>query len=317
MNKKKPIRKIISTSAFLLASMCASNQYIDGCITPVMSSKNDKTFLWKNMNINYKEMGSPSSPPLLLLHNLSPVSSKEEWYLMDGFLEKNFHIFELDLLGCGKSDKPNIIYINYLYAQLVSDFIKLIIKEKTSICAAIYSSSFSLMAARMNPELIYKIILINPPSIKKLLLPVTKQSKLKKNIMELPIIGTFIYNCRMNKTAITNDFKYCYFYQDKNVPDKAIDLAYYNAHIGHSNGKYLLGSILGNYTGINVRYALPKIEKDIYLIADNSCKGIIQDYKNYNEKIHSIYVSNCKLLPHLEIPKTIASKINAIYSIET
>ena len=48
------------------------------------------------------------------------------------FLRKNT-VYTLDLLGCGKSDKPNFTYTNFLYVQLVTDFINNVIGEKADV----------------------------------------------------------------------------------------------------------------------------------------------------------------------------------------
>ena len=45
-------------------------------------------------------------------------------------LAENHAVYALDLLGCGRSEKPKITYTNYLYVQLISDFIKNVIHEK-------------------------------------------------------------------------------------------------------------------------------------------------------------------------------------------
>lgn len=311
---KKTAKKMITASTLLLTGLYTINRFIEANLTPVTPTKNEKTFIWKNTNIKYMEKGISTNPPLLLIHNLYPSSSKEEWYQMDDLLAKDFHIYELDLPGCGKSDKPKQTYVNYMYVQFISDFIKEIIKEKTNICTAALSSSFTFMAARFNPDIIGKIIVINPTSIGELVAPITKQSELKRRILELPIIGTSLYNFRMSKSMIMDDYKYVYFYNDKNVTSKSVDISYFSAHYKNSNGKYLLSSMIGNYTNINIIHALSKIENEIYLIGSVNYKSIIQEYIKYNNHINAFYVSNCRLLPQLEIPKTMVEKINDIFN---
>ena len=78
------------------------------------------------------------------------------------------------------------------------------------------------------------------------------------------------------------------------------------------SGRYLLGSIEGNYTNINIIHALPLIENEIYLLGSGQYRTIMSEYKKYNSKIHIDYISNCRLLPQLEIPKTIEEKIKGI-----
>lgn len=309
---KKAVKKMIAATTLLFTGMHFINQYIDTSNTPVILSKNDKVYQWKDLKINYTEKGNKTAPVLLLLHNLTPSSSKEEWYKIDKTLAQDYHIYELDLPGCGKSDKPDITYINYIFVQLISDFIKEIIREKANICAAAFSSSFSLMTARMNPDLIDKIIIINPTSINDLIRPLTTQGKIKDHVLGLPIIGTFLYNCLQSKSLIEDHYISHYYYNKKNVLPKEIDISYYNAHFNQSRGKYLFGSILANYTNINIIHALPMIKNEIYLITNGKHTSLVHEYKQYNDKIHAIYVSNCRLLPQLEIPATIAEKIKQI-----
>ncbi len=309
---KKHAKKLVTASTILLTGMYVFNKYIDDHLLSVASPANDRVFIWKDLKINYTEKGNNAYPPLLLIHNLYPSSSKEEWSSIDNTLAENYHIYEIDLPGCGKSDKPAETYVNYMFVQLISNFITKVIGVKTSICALAFSSSFTIMTARLNPDLVDKIILINPPSIEILAKAITKKSEFTKRLIELPVIGTFLYNCKMCRPAIADDYKYIYFYNDKNVSSEAIDHSYYFAHFKNSSGKYLYSSIIGNYTNINILHALPKIRNEIHIIGNGSCKPVIQDYKKYNKTIQAQYVSNCRMYPQMEIPETIVNKIYAI-----
>lgn len=309
-------KKIFALSTLIFAGMHIMNEYTDACISPITPSKNEKTFKWKEFKIYYSEKGNTNAPALLLIHNLFPSSSKEEWCLIDDTLAEKFHIFALDLPGCGKSSKPNITYINYMYVELLNDFINKVIGTKTSICANSLSSSFTLMTARFYPNIIDKIIIINPTPIETLYAPITKECKCKQKILHLPIIGTFIYNCLMSKSSITDAYQYKNYYNKDNISEQAIENAYYAAHYNHSSGKYLLGSIYANYTNINIIHALDKITNDIYLIGnENDNKQTLQEYKKYNTNIRILQVSHCRLLPQLEIPETIIQKIYHIFKI--
>ena len=81
-------------------------------------------------------------------------------------LEKKHTVYTIDLLGCGRSDKPNLTYTNYLYVQLITNFIKDVIGEKTDVIATGTSSSFTVMACNMEKNLFKKLILINPEDLK-------------------------------------------------------------------------------------------------------------------------------------------------------
>ena len=58
------------------------------------------------------------------------------------------------------------------------------------------------MAARIYPEMIDKIIVISPPPIDDLIKQAAKKEKILDKVLTTPILGTFLYNCIMNKENI-------------------------------------------------------------------------------------------------------------------
>ena len=50
--------------------------------------------------------------PVLLIHDLSPLSSSYEWCRYAKKLEKQHTVYTIDLLGCGRSEKPYLTYTN-------------------------------------------------------------------------------------------------------------------------------------------------------------------------------------------------------------
>ena len=65
---------------------------------------------------------------------------------------------------------------------------------------------------RQDDTLIDRIIMINPQSLVSLAKVPSKQSKLLKNILYMPVIGTFLYNIKTRKSIIYERFTSAYFY---------------------------------------------------------------------------------------------------------
>ena len=76
-----------------------------------------------------------------------------------------------DRLGCGRSDKSSITYTNFVYVQMISDFIKKIIGQKTDVITSGFSGSFVTMACHNEKELFNKIMLVNPDVYKRQVIP--------------------------------------------------------------------------------------------------------------------------------------------------
>lgn len=129
--------------------------YFSATLDNLLSNPSGSYYNWKFGNIYYTKSGE--GKPVLLIHNLSTFSSGYEWHLIKEKLAKTNTVYCIDLLGCGRSDKPNLIYTNYLYVQLITDFIKRVIGEKCDVIASGESGSFAVAACQNDPEPRYRL----------------------------------------------------------------------------------------------------------------------------------------------------------------
>ncbi len=202
---KKNKHKLLTTSIlFALATgiIYVINRLVfaTAVLKNLLKSSADNYYNWRFGKVYYKKKGHGS--PVLLIHDLTVYSSAYEWNKVVNELAETHTVYAIDLLGCGRSEKPRITYTNYLYVQLIADFIKNVIGEKADVIASGYSGSFTVLASYTNPEFISKIILINPPSLASLNKVPSKRSKLYKFILEFPIFGTLIYNIKTCQSNI-------------------------------------------------------------------------------------------------------------------
>ena len=305
MNKK--VKKIITFATLAGGAMYAFNKFIDYTANyhGLTLDEDENYYTWRNGTIFYKKKGTGS--PLLLIHDLNPISSSYEWSHIIDKLSETYTVYAIDLLGCGKSEKPSSSYVNYLYVQLVNDFIQDVIQKKTDLIVTGESFSFVVMAARMNQTQIGKITAINPTDITYNVQSPDKCSELIKHVFELPIIGTFIYNLVANMKTINRQFTEKYYYDTTKIPVNLPDTYYETAHLQGSNGKYLYASILGKYTNINIIHALKLVTNPIHFIITDSASQDIEEYLNYNKNITIDHISDAGYLPQLEKPETVIS----------
>lgn len=303
MNKK--IKKLIAFTALTGTAMYAFNKFIDYTVNQrgLTLDENENYYVWKNGTIYYEKKGTGT--PLLLIHDLNPIASSYEWSKVIDKLSETHTVYVIDLLGCGKSDKPAISYVNYLYVQLVNDFINHVIQQKTELIVTGESFTFAVMAARMNPSMIGKITAINPTDITHNVQSPTICSEQIKHVFELPIIGTFIYNLVANKNTIQRQFRDKYYYDTTQISYTLPDIYYETAHLQGSNGKYLYASMLGKYTNINIIHALKFIDNPIHLITTDASSDEIADYIKYHTDLTIDHIEKAGYLPQLEKPETV------------
>lgn len=303
---------LFKTIALTTGSIFTANTVIDYLAKQrkMCSSDCGYFYSWKYGEIYYTKHGKGS--PVLLIHNLDATSSSYEWLRTVKKLCKNHTVYTIDLLGCGQSDKPALTYTNYLYVQLITDFIKEIIREKTSVITSGDSNTFVVMANHIQPALFDKIIMINPADMSKLKMRTTKYHILRKRILFTPLIGTALYNFYFRQEHIENVFRKDYIFNRSKDCTRYIDIYYQSAHSKHSNGRFLFASKLCGYTNTNLSIGL-KGKKNLYIIESTSRKNAVvttDAYVRVNRDIEVNYISNAKLLPQLEVPEQLLKIIN-------
>ncbi|MCD8148647.1 MAG: alpha/beta fold hydrolase [Clostridiales bacterium] len=303
---KKHIQNIISSGIVLAAGIAGANKIID-----ILAEKEDhlpmkkgRYFSWKYGNIYYTKNGK--GKPLLLIHDLNTCSSSYEWSKVNKKLSKNYTVYTMDLLGCGRSDKPNLTYTSFLYVQLVNDFIRKIIGSRTNIVATGYSLPFVIMSCQMETKNFNKIIGVSPCDIYNLTKTPDKKRNILKYLLDTPVLGTFLYNIKTSKNRITEQISRDYFYKSHLVSEKQVNAYYTGSKTSHSHGKYLYASIKSCYTNINIIPAIEKINNSICLIGGREqpfIHDIIDEYCAHNSSIEEAYISNTSYLPQMESPE--------------
>ena len=313
---KKNKHKLLTTSIlFALATgiIYVINRLVfaTAVLKNLLKSSADNYYNWRFGKVYYKKKGHGS--PVLLIHDLTVYSSAYEWNKVVNELTETHTVYAIDLLGCGRSEKPRITYTNYLYVQLIADFIKNIIGEKADVIASGYSGSFTVLASYTNPEFINKIILINPPSLASLNKVPSKRSKLYKFILEFPIFGTLIYNIKTCQSNIQLLFTEKYLYNPFSVTPEMVDTYYEAAHKSLSNSKFLLSSLVAGYTNNNITHALKEINQSVtilYCEGETDSEKIAESYTTCNPAIESCMLKHAKHLPQLETPGNFLEILN-------
>lgn len=313
MNKFKKIKFVLLTILSILTTNIVINKiiFVLAKMKDLLYSKNGNYYQWRFGKIFYTKQGKGS--PLLLIHQLDYLGSDIEWKYVVESLSKNYTVYTIDLLGCGRSDKPSITYTSYLYVQLINDFIKNIIGTKTNVMATSTSASIAIMACHTESSLFEKMILINPENFNIInKIPITRH-KIYKFLLDLPIIGTTIYIIKSSKNYIKKEFSKKYYYCSYKAKYRIIDSYYEAAHLSGSSSKYLFSSIKAHYNNSNISHALMDINNSIYIIGGDhepSIEETIKQYLDLNPSIEYSLINNTKHLPQLEQPEKIIDICN-------
>lgn len=312
---KKNIKHFFFLTALAAGAIHLTNRFVDitAEMKNILKPQNGEYYHWKYGNIFYTKRGSGS--PVLLVHELNPISSSYEWCRLMKKMEKHHTVYTLDLIGCGRSDKPYLTYTNYLYVQLITDFIQNVIGTKPDVITTNHSVSFAVLAQNMNPDLISRIVAINPPSIGSFERTTDRLSVVKKFLLESPLLGTFLYNILTHESNIAKELRSVYFCKPQLVSSKMLDAYYEAAHMDKGHGKYLMASIKAHYTDNAIDHALKNLQTPLYIIQSNAMKNavsIAEAYARKNSVIETTYISNAGLVPQLEMPDKLLAIIERL-----
>ena len=269
----------------------------------------DLYYNWKLGEISYTKHGK--GKPILLVHDLTTYSSSYEWSRIVERLAETNTVYCIDLLGCGSSDKPNLTYTNFLYVQLLTDFIKNVIGDKVDVVVTGESSSFVIATANMERTLIKKIIMVNPTDLNVVTKAPGKVTKMFTKIINTPILGTFLYNIFTRKSKVRDMV---------GEDDAELAKVYYEAaHSNHPGSKYLFASLAGFYTTLNVKHCLGALNNNISIIVGNRFEEYEEIAEEYQEILPTIDIfkfDGVHYLPQLEQAEDFVEKlIDIIYSI--
>ncbi len=266
------------------------------------------SYEWKYGKISYTKYGTGS--PLILIHELSTGASSMEWERIYELLGENKTVYMIDLLGCGLSDKPYTNYTNYLYVQLITDFINEVINESVDIVASGNSSAIAAMSFLNKKENINKIVMISP-STSLLDNPNTEEhKKLYEYLVGIPVIGTSAFNYFHNKenSRKSSENKFVDA-EDREFYENSF---YLNSHYDSSKSKYLFASMEKNLTEISIKNAVKAAQDKILILCGESNKdteNIYSCYKYHNPSISTKTILKSKAYPHIENADSTAKTI--------
>lgn len=280
-----------------------------------MLDTNGKNYYhWRFGDIYYTRKGKGS--PILLIHDMLPGGSGYEWNKIEDDLALEHTVYNIDLPGCGRSEKPGMTYTNFVYVQSICDFIKNVIGEKTDVIVSGYSGSFVLMACRNEEKLFNKIMMVNPVNPGVLKQMPAKKDKLFRKCLEIPVFGTLLYHMVVSRSAINDEFVENFSF-DPFHPLRDLQDAYYEAaHKGGCYAKNAYASKVSKYMNIDITRALKEIDNSLYIVegeAENNGEAAVEAYQNINPSVEAVTLKETKHFPQVEDPEHFLEQVGIFF----
>ena len=135
-----------------------------------------------NVNTRYWSAGEKGSI-VILLHGVG--CHVEFWERNIAALAREHRVFAVDIVGFGRTDKPEVVYTFELMADFVLDFMNTMGIDKASLVGNSMGGGISLTVAAQAPGRMNKIVLVDPVGLGRRVSPVMR-------LMTLPLIGNVL-----------------------------------------------------------------------------------------------------------------------------
>ena len=218
-------------------------------------------FAWRDRRIAFTKRGE--GPPLLLIHGIHPAAWSYEWRDNVEFLARSNTVYTIDLLGFGRSDRPQLRYSARLYISLISDFVSQVIGAPCVLVASSLSGAYAIVLAARDPHRFPALALIAPSGLVRLNAPPTFAGDAGRFAVDAPIAGTALFNAMVSRRSL-RDFLRKSYSDDSLVTREMVDV-YYSA--SHQRGaRHAPAAFLTGHLNIDVRQAVRRLTQPALLV---------------------------------------------------
>lgn len=274
---------------------------------------------WRGQSIYYVKAGNRQSgrPPLLLIHGFG--ASTDHWRKNISGLCKDFEVWAIDLLGFGRSAKPEWEYSGDLWRDQLFDFITEVIRQPAVLAGNSLGGYTALCVAAQRPEAAAGLILLNSAGPFTQIEPAPEPHPFQKvlgeasqSIFQLPIASFLLFQYIRQRWVIRQTLERVYL--DKSaVTDQLIEEIYQPS--ADKGALQVFASVFRTSQGEKVDVLLQQLKCPLLLLwgeADPwiNAKERSAKFREYYPQLteHFLRAGHC---PHDEVPDQVNGLIHA------
>jgi pimeloyl-ACP methyl ester carboxylesterase len=221
----------------------------------------ERWFDWRGRWVAFTQRGE--GPPLVLVHGLHAAASSFEWRHVVDPLSANHTVYTIDLLGFGRSARPNIRYTPWLYESLLGDFAARVVGEPCTLVANSRAAAYSISLAARDPVRFPALIVIQPTGLVRPDAAIDRASGLERRLLTLPLIGTGLFNAQVTRERLREYLERAYV-DDDLVTDALIDPYFATAH--RTGARFAPAALRSGLLEADVSSALRRLPQPMLLV---------------------------------------------------
>lgn len=254
---------------------------------------------WRGHRIAWTRRGS--GPAILLVHSIHAAGWSYEWrHVVDALAAAGHTVWTLDLLGFGRSERPDADYSARLYVDLLRDFIGEAIGEPTALVGSSLSGAHAVAAAA-GFRLVTHLVLVGAPGITRLATPPKPVNDATHSVLGAPLAGQALFNTLVSRPSLAAFLRRTYF-DPKRVTPELLDA--YAAAAHQPGARYAVAAFIGQALNLYVGGALGRVRQPVLLTWGREAKEVpleeLDDYRAIRPDAAVRTFEQCGALPHDE-----------------
>ena len=260
-------------------------------------------FSWRGHRVAFTRRGH--GPAMLLVHSIHAAAWSYEWRRAVDRLAERHTVWTIDLLGFGRSDRPDVRYTSALYVQLLADFLEQQIAEPCILVGSSLGGAYVVALAaregtRGTPR-VPAVVLVGPTGVTHLANTPGAVNDAARRLINSPGAGTTFFNALVTKPSM-RFFLEQTFAQEGYVTPALLDAYYTTAH--QPGARHAPAAFVGMALNLNVRDALRRLEMPVLITWGDQAKEVprteLEAYRTLRPDAEVVMFSPCGSLPHDE-----------------
>ena len=254
---------------------------------------------WRGYRVAWTRRGS--GPAVLLVHSIHAAGWSYEWrHNVDVLAEAGHTVWTIDLLGFGRSDRPDVDYSARLFVDLLRDFITEAVAEPTVLVASSLSGAHAVAVAA-GFRGVSRLVLVGAPGITRLAMPAKPMNDATRASITAPIAGQALFNALVSRPSLAAFLRRTYYDKTRVTPEL---LDAYSATAHQPGARYAPAAFIGMGLNLYVGGALGRVRQPILLTWGREAKEVpLSELDNYRAIRPDATVRTfeaCAALPHDE-----------------
>jgi pimeloyl-ACP methyl ester carboxylesterase len=272
---------------------------------------------WQNHLIYYVRGGvsHPQRPPLLLVHGFG--ASTDHWRKNIQELSQTFEVWAIDLLGFGRSAKPELQYSGQLWREQLHEFITQVIGQPAILAGNSLGGYAALSTAAHYPDSVAGLILLNSAGPFSTTQPTPEPSRLQRTLgnttkwlFQQDWVSFLIFQWTRRRSVIRNTLKKVYL-DHSAITDQLVEEIYRPSCT--PGAAKVFASIFRTPSGDKVDVLLNQLQCPLLMLwgeADPwiNCRQRSAQFRQYYPQLteHFLQAGHC---PHDEVPQQVNALI--------